>query len=278
MANWESNYLDLLDTVLEKGLTVETRVGPALSLIGQSLTVDPTQGEFPLLTTRRLFPKPVLGELAAFLRGATFNREFLEQGCNYWTPNARAWKTNTPGMKDEELFLGPVYGAQWRKWEGKHDTVDQLMEAKELLLKDPGSRRNIVTAWQPADLHAMCLPPCHILFQFHVRGLTLHCSVYMRSVDLCLGLPSDIILYYALLILMATDVNMLVGNVYFHFGDAHIYKAHEENAKIQVLRAIEEHPIWELRVKEDYLNTFVPSDLDFIGYRPRERIGYELLV
>ncbi len=277
MNHWEASYTGLCEWVLKCGHLQPSRAGDTIATVGQNLTISMSQHHFPLLTTRRMYYKPVFGELAVFLRGFTNNGAFMEFGCNYWTTNARAFPPNRDVVSDADLELGPIYGKQWRNFGG----IDQIAVCRGLLMHDPYTRRAVVTAMNPAEEHLMCLPPCHTNFQFCVVGDRLDLCVYMRSVDLCLGLPSDIALYYALLILMASDTGYAVGKLHFSFGNAHIYKSHFKNLEIQLERISKRPPTWYLRPQEsmrNYTDNFMPDDLVIEDYNPQERINYELAV
>lgn len=280
MRKWEYDYLNLLDQVLSNGELVQTRVGEAWRELGCSLSIVMAAEEFPLLTTRKMFYRPIFGELAAFLEGARFNSRFMELGCHYWTPNGRAWHRNNIMVSDENLDLGLHYGVQWRSFNG----IDQLETVRKSLNTDPKSRRHILSTWNPGEIEDVCLPPCHLLCQFHTQvrhiDTALHATVYMRSVDLALGLPADIVLYYALLIVMAKSVGMTPGNLYFHFGDAHVYKEHIEGVREQIHRVPHnQRPFWVMENGiKDPLNEFMPDDITIHRYSPAEAIKYELLV
>lgn len=278
--SFEEDYLKLLAKVIDHGWLVETRAGSAYSLIGQTLTIPFTRPDvFPLLTTRQIFYRPVFGELAAFLTGSERLRTFKTFGCNYWDENAKAWAYNK-GTSEENMRVGRIYGAQWREWRPGY--IDQLAALVAGIRRDPYGRRYIVTAWAPHELQGMCLPPCHILFQAHVRpsrhGSPFLClSIYMRSVDLCLGLPSDIVLYAALLKLLCNELCMQPGALYFHFGDAHVYANHVDNAKLQLARTPQPLPSVVLRPGV-MLKDFTPTDIAICDYNPLERINYEFNV
>lgn len=279
---WEAVFLGFCEHIWCHGHRQPSRVGPVYMMTGQVLTVEMTGNHFPLLTTRRMYPKPILGELAAFLRGYTNNGQFMAFGCNYWTPNARKHYAELfPGFEnngsDEELELGPIYGKQWRDFGG----VDQIAQCRELLKNDPWSRRAVVTAMNPPEEPRMCLPPCHTNFQFNRVGNRLDLTIYMRSVDVCLGLPSDIALYYTLLILMAQDVKLDVGMMHFAFGNAHVYEAHAHQLENHLQRLTDPPPRWVLREKDpegNYTDLFHPDDLEIVGYSPQGALKYELLV
>ena len=265
------NYLDLLRSVTYNGEVRPSRIGETISVFGQSIDILMSYGTFPLLTTRQVYPRGVLGELAAFLQGAEDLQTFKDFGCNYWDHNAAQWHFNE-GLEPKDQQVGRIYGAQWRNFGG----VDQLAELISGIKIDPYGRRHILSTWNPSELYMMCLPPCHILAQFYVgTDGTLSCQVYMRSVDLCLGLPSDIILYAALLLLVAQDTDYLPGTLRFVFGDTHIYTAHIDSLRQQLSREPGRLPKYALAPKASVFN-FHPDMLTFPDYTPQEAIKYEL--
>jgi len=264
--NNEINYLELVHEVLEYGYLSPSRAGETYSLPGRHVTFDLRQG-FPLITTRKMYPQGVMGELAAFVRGAEDLATFREFGCNYWDENAANWPPNH-GKPKEEWRVGKIYGAVWRDLNG----VDQLANVIESLKKDPYSRRHVVSAWDGKCDGA--LPPCHIMFQFYVRHEWLHCHVYMRSVDLCVGLPSDILLYGVLMSLVAKDVGLRPATLNFNFGDAHVYCNHIKQFKDeQTVRTIKEPPTLLLTEGASTL-MFVPEDVSFLHYDSHPPIKY----
>lgn len=271
---FETSYLDLLRRVIDLGEKRESRAGDTRSLFGATLAIkELAEGFFPLLTTRKIYYKPVFGELAAFIQGATRLQQFKDYGCNYWDENAHAWSPNR-GCSDANANVGRIYGAQWRRWYGKPpEPIDQLQNLVDGIITDPTSRRHIVTAWQPAELLDMCLPPCHIMFQCYVaEGTRLDMMIYMRSVDLCIGLPSDIALYAALLVLLADETDYRPGRLLFTFGDAHVYENHVETALTQLRRTPALPPRYN---KLDAgLFEFMPSDIQIFDYNHHEPMGY----
>lgn len=273
MKTYEENYFTLLHKVLGEGELRKSRVGDTISIFGASIEVpDLTWDSFPLLTTRQMSPSGVLGELAAFIRGADDLATFKKFGCNYWDYNAGQWMPNTDvPLADQKV--GRIYGVQWRDWNRKYDQLAVLVNGIEA---DPYGRRHILTTWNPSELVEGCLPPCHIMAQFYVTTAGyLDCMVYMRSVDLCLGLPSDVVLYAALLILLAKRTGYLPGMLKFSFGDTHIYANHVKALQEQLQRTPEYAPEYVLDT-DSTLFTFQPEDLNFIDYKPHERISYAL--
>lgn len=262
-------YKELLDEVLEYGELRPSRVGDTYSLFGRSLLFN-LQNGFPIVTSRKIHWRPVLGELAAFLRGASHVMDFKAWGCNYWDADAARW-----GRSGE---LGRIYGVQWREWtNSRGEVTDQLRNLVNGLTADPFGRRHIITAWNPGELADMALPPCHLLAQYRVSstGLFLDCIVYMRSVDLCLGLPSDIVLYAALQHLVAVEIRLQPRNLTFMLGDAHIYANHAlQWQQVQSAVPMQQLPIWHL--KHGGLFDFDPTAVDLIRYTHGPALQYKL--
>jgi len=220
-------YLDLLHRTLGTGVEKHDRTGTGTrSIFGHQMRFDLAQG-FPLVTTKKLFTKAIIYELLWFLRGDTNVRWLQERGVGIWDEWANA---------DGEL--GPVYGHQWRSWPNPDGgTIDQISNLIADIRRNPDSRRLIVTAWNPADVPKMALPPCHCLFQFYVANGRLSCQLYQRSADIFLGVPFNIA-SYALLTLMVAQVTGLQPGEFIHtFGDAHLYLNHIEQAREQLSRA-----------------------------------------
>lgn len=219
-------YLNLLQHILDNGIEKNDRTGTGtLSVFGHQMRFDLNNG-FPLLTTKKLHLKSIIYELLWFLKGDTNIAYLKENGVRIWDEWA-----------DEQGDLGPVYGKQWRSWEGANGkTYDQISEAVEQIKSNPDSRRIIVNAWNVADLPQMALSPCHTLFQFYVAGNKLSCQLYQRSADVFLGVPFNIA-SYALLTMMIAQVCGLEPGEFIHtFGDVHLYKNHVEQAKLQLTR------------------------------------------
>lgn len=271
----DRSYAKLADEILRFGVKRSSRVGDTISLPGLSLTTPPVYMEFPIITTRRVFPRGVVGELAAFLQGATMLEEFKEFGCNYWTHNAAQWERNK-NKPEKDWEVGKVYGAQWRYWGVTN--LDQLTALIDGMKCDPHGRRHILTTWNPEELNKGCLPPCHILSQFYIANNTVDCIVTMRSVDIALGLPSDLVLYGVLLMLVAKELDLVPGRLHFHFGDAHIYCAHLDGMREQLKRSqpTDIAPRGHL-LKGANLFEFKPSQFELYDYNPLEAINYVLL-
>lgn len=274
-SQYEQDYKFLVNRVIMTGEGRSSRVGPTLSVFGAALKIrDLRKGLFPILTTRKMYLKPILGELAAFLAGAKDLATFKDFGCNYWDDNAAAWRGNL-GLTPDKFMVGRIYGVQWRDWNGQRDQVEALIRG---LKKDPFSRRHILTTWNPSELQQMCLPPCHLLAQFYVTNdFHLDCIVTMRSVDLCLGLPSDVVIYAALLILVAQQVRLSPGNLTFMLGDTHVYLNHVDTWIDQDAEQLHELPRWHL-VEHATVDNFTPDMFALSDYQQGPKLKYELFV
>jgi thymidylate synthase len=255
-------YLDLLDRVLKDGTRRGDRTGTGtLSVFGPQLRFDLSQG-FPLVTTKKLHVKSIIHELLWMLRGDTSVRSLQAEGVTIWDEWA-----------DAEGKLGPVYGHQWRSWSGPQgQSIDQMRVLVEGLRKNPESRRHIVSAWNVADLPAMKLPPCHVLFQFYVAHGRLSCQLYQRSADLFLGLPFNIA-SYSLLTMMVAQATGLVAHEFIHtLGDAHLYLNHVEQARTQLAREPRPLPRMVLNPEVKDLFAFRYEDFTLEAYEPHPAI------
>jgi thymidylate synthase len=255
-------YLDLMERVLAEGVEKRDRTGVGtLSIFGHQMRFDLSRG-FPLVTTKKLHVKSVIYELLWFLRGDTNVKYLNEHGVTIWNEWA-----------DENGDLGPIYGKQWRSWPAPDGRmIDQMADVLAEIRRNPGSRRLIVTAWNPAEIEAMALPPCHCLFQFNVAGGALSCQLYQRSADVFLGVPFNIA-SYALLTLAAAHVSGLRPGTFIHtFGDAHLYLNHLEQARLQLQRSPRPLPI--LRINPAATDLFALRYEDFLleGYDPHPHI------
>ncbi len=264
----EQQYLDLLRLLLETGTDRPDRTGTGTkSIFGHQMRFDLARG-FPLLTTKKLHVKSIVYELLWFLRGDTNVRWLQERGVKIWD----AWA-------DENGDLGPVYGSQWRSWpDGKGGTIDQIANVVNSIKNKPDSRRHIVTAWNPAEVDDMALPPCHCLFQFYVADGKLSCQLYQRSADIFLGVPFNIA-SYALLTLMVAQVTGLQPGEFIHsFGDVHLYSNHVQQAREQLAR--EPKPLPRLTLNPDRQSIFGFEFEDFVltGYDPHPHIKAEVAV
>lgn len=264
MSNFELMYNRLVSHVIMHGEHRPSRAGFTLSCFGKTLVIDCLeQGQFPVLTQRQIFVRGILGELAAFLTGADDLQTFKEFGCNYWDVNAAEWAPNT-GKPIDVQRVGRIYGVQWRDWAGKLDQIQTLVAG---LQENPYGRRHLLTTYNPAELDDMCLPPCHILSQFNVRtSKHLDCIVTMRSVDLCLGLPSDIILYATLLLLLCNETGYKPGKLTFMLGDTHVYRNHVDTFQEHAIRKMHALPEFAL-AKSATTDTFHPQHLTLSNYQ-----------
>ncbi|HEV2366155.1 MAG TPA: thymidylate synthase [Caulobacteraceae bacterium] len=257
----ERQYLDLLAEILATGTERPDRTGTGtLGVFGRQVRFDLGRG-FPLITTKKVHFASVVAELLWFLRGDT-NTAFLHQlGCTIWDEWA-----------DETGELGPIYGKQWRSWAAPDGRViDQIAAVLASIRQTPESRRHIVTAWNPPDLEAMALPPCHCLFQFHVAQGRLSCQLYQRSADIFLGVPFNIA-SYALLTHMVAAVSGLEAGEFVHtFGDAHLYLNHVQQAQRQLARDPLPFPRLALAPRAD-LFAYEPADIVLQGYRAHPAI------
>jgi len=232
----ERQYLNLLTDILENGAQRGDRTGTGtLGVFGRQMRFDLARG-FPLLTTKKLHTRSIIVELLWFLRGETNIRYLKENGVSIWDEWA-----------DAEGNLGPVYGKQWRSWADPNGaSIDQIEKLVHCLKTNPNSRRHIVTAWTPADVDDMALPPCHCLFQFFVADGKLSCQLYQRSADVFLGVPFNIASYALLTQMMAQVTGLQPGEFVHTFGDAHLYLNHLDQAKEQLRR--EPHPFPTMRI------------------------------
>lgn len=273
MNDYELDYRHLLEEVREFGKFRPSRAGETIGLFGKMLKITSLKlGQFPILTTRKMYPRPIAAELECFLKGTQWLADFKAAGCNYWDANAKAWPRNQGEFK-ENMSVGRIYGVQWRRWNCDVSTLDQIEAVLTGMSKDPYGRRHIVTAWRPDELEEMCLPPCHIFFQLYAGGDDyVDMTVYLRSVDLCIGLPADVVLYAMLLHMMAHDLYKKPGNLIFMLGDTHIYANHMAEWIEQAKRTPGELPTYNI---SGHINNFVADDLTLFNYNPQEAIKYE---
>lgn len=255
-------YLDLVDRILTSGAEQRDRTGVGtLSVFGAQMRFDLAQG-FPLLTTKKLHLKSIVAELLWFLSGDTNVRALQAQGVSIWDEWA-----------DGSGELGPVYGKQWRSWaaaDGRR--VDQITGLVEQIRTQPHSRRQVVTAWNPGDLPAMALAPCHCLFQTHVAGGRLSLQLYQRSADVFLGLPFNIASYALLTHLLAQQCDLGVGDFIWTGGDCHLYLNHLDQARLQLTRTPGPPPRLEILRRADAIDGYRPEDFAFCGYAPQPAI------
>ena len=255
-------YLNLLNRILAEGTQKGDRTGTGtLSIFGHQMRFDLRDG-FPLLTTKKLHLKSIIYELLWFLRGDTNVRYLQEHGVRIWNEWA-----------DENGELGPVYGHQWRSWpDYKGGTIDQIKNVVEMIKHNPDSRRMLVTAWNPAEVEDMALPPCHCLFQFYVADGRLSLQLYQRSADSFLGVPFNIASYALLLQMIAQVTGLETGEFIHTTGDTHLYLNHLEQAKLQLTR--EPRPLPKMKINPDVKDIFdfKYEDFELIGYDPLPHI------
>ena len=256
-------YLDLLDEVLREGTVKEDRTGTGtLSVFGRQLRFDLDQG-FPLLTTKQLHLKSIIYELLWFLSGDTNVRYLQEHGVRIWNEWA-----------DDRGDLGHVYGYQWRSWpDYDGGSIDQIATIVDDIRRTPDSRRLIVSAWNVADLPRMNLPPCHLLFQFYVADGRLSLQLYQRSADLFLGVPFNIASYALLLQMTAQVTGLRPGDFILTLGDAHIYRNHLDQVRLQLSRTPRPLPRMELNPARSSLFDFRYDDFRLVCYDPHPHIA-----
>ena len=282
------NYLDLCKHVLENGIYKQDRTGTGtISTFGYQIRCDLSKG-FPLLTTKKVYYKAVLGELLWIMSGSTNIRPLVLQNIRIWNEWPYEAYKNSPDyqnetieefiqkIKDDEEFankygeLGPVYGKQWRDSYG----IDQLLEVEKAIKENPFSRRHIICAWNPSQVDQMALPPCHSFVQFYVSGdgKKLSCQLYQRSADLFLGVPFNIASYATLLIMMAHVCSLEPGEFIHTFGDVHIYSNLVDQVKTQIEREPRELPQLIIKRKVDSILDFKYEDFEIVGYNPHPKI------
>jgi thymidylate synthase len=264
----EDQYLDLLRLIIETGVDRGDRTGTGTrSIFGHQMRFDLAQG-FPLLTTKKVHLKSVIYELLWFLRGETNVRWLQERGVTIWDEWA-----------DADGELGPVYGSQWRSWpDGKGGTIDQLAKLVEAIRSNPSSRRHMLTAWNPAEVDDMALPPCHCLSQFYVADGKLSCQLYQRSGDVFLGVPFNIASYALLTLMMAQVTGLKPGEFVHSFGDVHLYANHFEQAELQMTRIPKPMPRMTLNPDRTSLFDFEYEDFMLTGYDPHPAIKAPIAV
>ena len=255
-------YLDLMQHIIDNGVTKGDRTGTGtISTFGYQMRFDLQEG-FPMVTTKKLHTKSIFHELLWFLKGET-NIEYLKQnGVSIWDEWA-----------DEKGNLGPVYGAQWRSWEGANGkTVDQISEVIQQIKTNPNSRRLIVSAWNVAEIDNMALPPCHAFFQFYVAEGKLSCQLYQRSADVFLGVPFNIASYALLVHMVAQVCDLEVGEFVHTLGDAHLYINHLEQTKLQLSRTPMKLPKLKLNPAIKNIFDFTYEDISIEGYESHPHI------
>ena len=251
-------YLDLMRRILEEGVDRNDRTGTGTrSIFGTQMRFDLNKG-FPLLTTKKVHLRSIIHELLWFLSGDTNIKYLKDNGVTIWDEWA-----------DENGDLGPVYGKQWRSWaapDGK--VIDQISNAVDMIKHNPDSRRIIVSAWNPADVEKMALPPCHALFQFYVANGKLSCLLYQRSCDFFLGVPFNIASYSLLTMMMAKECDLGLGDFVWTGGDTHLYSNHFEQAHLQLSRTPRDLPTMLIKRKAPSIFDYKYEDFELINYDP----------
>jgi thymidylate synthase len=255
-------YLQLMQYVRDCGVVKEDRTGTGTrSVFGYQMRFDLADG-FPVLTTKKLHLRSIIHELLWFLMGETNTRYLKQNGVSIWDEWA-----------DEKGDLGPIYGKQWRSWpasEGR--TIDQISQLVEQIRFNPDSRRLIVSAWNPADIGNMALPPCHCLFQFYVADGKLSCQLYQRSADVFLGVPFNIASYALLTMMLAQVTGLQPGEFVHTFGDAHLYSNHLEQVDLQLGREPRQLPTMRINPEVTDIFGFRFTDFELVGYDPHPHI------
>lgn len=261
-------YLNLLDHILTHGHKKDDRTGTGtISVFGYQMRFDLSEG-FPALTTKKLHLRSIIHELLWFLKGETNIAYLKEHGVSIWDEWA-----------DENGNLGPVYGSQWRSWPGTDGkSIDQITLLIEQIKKNPNSRRLLVSAWNPAEIEKMALPPCHIMFQFYVNDGKLSCQLYQRSADVFLGVPFNIASYALLTMMVAQVCDLKPGEFIHTLGDAHLYLNHLEQTKLQLSRSPKPLPTMQINPEKKDIFSFVFEDFQLQDYEPHPHIKAEVSV
>ena len=261
-------YLELMRDILEKGTKKTDRTGTGtVSVFGRQMRFDLSKG-FPLVTTKKLHLRSIIYELLWFLRGETNIKYLNDNGVSIWDEWA-----------DENGELGPVYGSQWRSWpapDGRH--IDQIANVIHQIKTKPDSRRHIVTAWNPAEVDNMALPPCHALFQFYVADDTLSCQLYQRSADFFLGVPFNIASYALLTHMVAQQCDLKAGDFVWTGGDVHLYNNHFDQARLQLTREPLPLPVLSIKRKPATIFEYQFEDFEILNYQAHPSIKAPIAV
>jgi len=284
----EYQYLDAIREIIEKGHHSGDRTGVGIrSMFGKQMRFS-LQKTFPLLTTKRVFWRGVAEELLWFVKGDTNAKNLSDKGIKIWDGNGSREFLDKRGLSHrEEMDLGPVYGFQWRHFGAKYvdmhtdytgQGVDQLAECIRKIKEDPTDRRILLSAWNPADLHEMALPPCHMFCQFYVANGELSCLMYQRSCDMGLGVPFNIASYALLTCMMAQVCGLKPGEFVHSMGNAHVYQNHVEPLMTQLERTPRPFPVLQINPDIKDIDGFSFSDFKLIGYDPHKKIEMEMAV
>jgi thymidylate synthase len=277
MDSEEAQYLNAIQDIITNGTNEVSRNGNVISLFGKSMRFSLMDGQIPLLTTKRVAWKTCFEELMWFIKGSTSNKELNEKNVHIWDDNSTREFLDSRGLYErEEGDLGPIYGHQWRHFNAKYSDctsnydgkgIDQLQNIIDDL-KNPlnrSSRRLVMSAWNPAQINEMALPPCHVLTQFHVRdGKYLSCAMYQRSGDIGLGVPFNIASYSFLTHILAKHCGLLTGDLFYCLGDAHIYESHIDPLKKQIERIPMEFPKLRITRIHDNIEDYCINDIEWV--------------
>lgn len=272
----ELSYLKLLNSIFEFGTERDTRSGPVLSMFGHHIEFNLRDG-FPLLTTKKMWFKGIVTELAWFLRGSTNVKELHKDKNHIWDGNT----------KERNFDAGPIYGFQWRHFgaaytdchaDYKGKGIDQIQHIIDLIKNDPNSRRMFLSGWNPSMQNGMALPPCHVSYQFYVDSGVLHCHMYQRSADIFLGLPFNIASTALLVHLIAHETDMIPGSIRISLGDAHLYKDHIGVATIQTARLPYALPKLKIVRQKDNLWNVKLDEIQLEDYKYHPRLKAEMAV
>lgn len=294
MTTAEKTYLNLLTKILHEGEERDGRNGKTKSVFGERLEFDIKADGFPLLTTKSMFWKGIVEELLWFLRGSTDANELNERGVFIWRGNSTREFLDTRGLSHyPEGECGPIYGYQWRCFNGEYPArtggIDQLRYVLTELATNPAGRRAVMTGWNPSQLDAMCLPPCHVLYNFYLSPTNgLSCQMYQRSCDTCAGLPFNIASTALLTSIIAHVLHVPVHRIIIVIGDTHIYEQHYANANLQTMRIPYPSPTLEITrapplqdasidEKISYIESLKLSDFTIHNYMHHSTIKYEMV-
>ena len=283
----ENNYLNALKDVLENGITRLTRNSKTISKFSIKLDFD-IRNSFPLLTTKKMYVNGIIHELLWFIKADTNSKNLEKNNVNIWKGNSSKEYLESIGLSNyEEGDCGPIYGFQWRHFNTpylgcnyNYDGlgIDQLQNCINLIKNDSKSRRIFISAWNPCQLDEMCLPPCHVSYQFYVNGKNeLSCILYQRSGDMFLGVPFNIASVSLLVYMICNVTNTKPGHISLIIGDAHIYENHIDQVKLQLSRIPYEEPILNIKNKYDNINDFKYEDFEFINYKYHPIIKAEMI-
>ena len=286
----EEQYLQLIRQICDSGIEEQSRNGKVLSIFGNMMRFSLKDGQIPLLTTKKVAWKTCFKELMWFVKGSTSNHELKKQNVHIWDANGSREFLDSRNLPYEEDDLGPVYGHQWRHFNANYSNchedykgtgVDQLQNVISML-KDPtqrNSRRMVISAWNPCQLDEMALPPCHVLFQFHVsREKYLHCSMYQRSGDVGLGVPFNIASYSMLTHIIAKHCDLIPCEFVYFLGNAHIYEDHIEPLKEQIKRVPYSFPKIQIKNKYENIEAYTLEDITWIDeYTFHEQIKMNMV-